>query len=183
MRDDRDRTLAWTAPLLVAMCVLLVIAAGIGEPGTRTIVRATARTSALLLCLALSSWMIEALASRRAGLIRSLAVSHGLHLVAVLYLSALTGGANLAERADPVTAIGGALAYLVIFAGALRPRHPTVEWGLLWVAASFLAAYGPRAARQPWLYGPAVGALLVALALRIAGPLVRPQLAKVEQAA
>ncbi len=183
MRDDRDRTLAWTAPLLVAMCAGLALAYGVGEPGTRTIVRATARTSALLLCLALSSWMIAGLAARRAGLVRSLAVSHGLHLAAVMGLAALTGGANLAERADPVTAIGGALAYVVLFSGALWPRHPAVEWGLLWVAVSFLAAYGPRAARQPWFYGPIVAALLVAVALRVAGPLVRPDLAKVEQAA
>lgn len=183
MNDDRDRTLAWTAPLLSAMCLVLALVAGLGEPGTRTIVRATARTSALLLCLALSSWMIEGLAARRVGLIRSLAVSHGLHLVAVMGLAALTGGANLAERAHPVTAIGGALAYVVIFAGALWPRHRAVEWGLLWVAVSFLAAYGPRAARLPSFYGPFVAALLVAVALRIAGPLVRPDLVKVEQAA
>jgi hypothetical protein len=173
MSRVQDRTLAWTAPLLVAMCVTVALLMGLGEPGVRTIVRATARTSALLVCLALSSWTIDALAPRRAGLIRSLAVSHGLHLVAVLGLAALTGGANLAERAEAVTAIGGLLAYAVIFAGGVRPRLPFVEWGLLWVAVSFLFAYAPRAARSPWLYGPAVGALLIAIALRIAGAFVR----------
>ena len=167
MPDARDRTLAWTAPLLVAMCVAVALVAGTGEPGVRAIIRATARTSALALCLALSSWVVGPLGRRRVGLIRSLAVSHGLHLAAVLWLAALTGGANLTERADPVTAIGGLLAYVVIVAGAIRPGHPAVEWGLLWVAVSFLSAYGFRAAREPWIYGPAVAALLVSVALRI----------------
>jgi len=173
MPAGRDRSLTWTAPLLVAMVVTLALGAGVGEAGTRMIVRATARTSALVLCLALSSWVIEALSRRRVGLIRSLAVSHGLHLVAVLWLAALTAGANLAERAEPVAVIGGVLAYAVIFAGAVWPRHPAVEWGLLWVAVSFLFAYAPRAARSPWLYGPAVGALLLAVVLRIAGAFIR----------
>lgn len=173
MSERRDAVLTWTAPLLVAMCVALALVGGTSEPGVRTIVRATARTSALILCLALSSWVVSALAPRRAGLIRSLAVSHGLHLVAVLWLAALTRGANLEARAEPATVIGGVLAYAVIAAGAVRPRHPLVEWGLLWVAVSFLFAYGPRAARSPWLYGPAVAALLVAVVLRIAGAFVR----------
>lgn len=173
MHEPRDRTLAWTAPLLAAMCVAIALVAGIGEAGVRTMIRATARTSALLLCLALSSWVFDGLARRRAGLIRSLAVSHGLHLVVVLWLAALTAGANFVERAAPVTVIGSVLAYVVIFAGAVRPRHPAVEWGLVWVAVSFLAAYGPRAAHRPWVYGPAVAALLASVALRIAGAFVR----------
>jgi len=109
MPAGRDRSLTWTAPLLVAMVVTLALGAGVGEAGTRMIVRATARTSALVLCLA----------------------------------------------------------------GAVWPRHPAVEWGLLWVAVSFLFAYAPRAARSPWLYGPAVGALLLAVVLRIAGAFIR----------
>ena len=183
MHEAPDRTLTWTAPLLCAMCVVLAIAYGVGEPGVRVLIRATARTSVLLLCLALASWMVRGLAMRRAGLIRSLAVSHGLHLVAVIWLAALTGAANLRERAEAVTAIGGLLAYVVIAWGAFRPRHPAVGWGLLWVAVSFLGAYVPRAARHPWMYGPIVALLLVCVVLRIAGPFVGPERAKEDLAA
>jgi methionine sulfoxide reductase heme-binding subunit len=172
MTDARDPTLAWISTALCAMCGAVVVWAGVEEAGTRTMVRATARTSALILCLALSSWMFDPLARRRAALIRSLAVSHGLHLVAIVWLAVLTRGANLMERAHPVTAIGGFLAYAVIAAGAIRPRQPFVEWGLLWVAVSFLSAYGGRALREPWIYGPVVALLLVAVALRVAGPFV-----------
>lgn len=174
MTDARDRTLAWTSAVLVVMCAGIALAGGLHESGTRIVVRATARTSALILCLVFASWMFDGLARRRVALVRSLAVSHGLHLVAIAWLSVLTGGANLKERADPVTAIGGALAYAVIFAGAIRPRHPFVEWGLLWVAVSFLSAYGGRALTAPWIYGPVVLALLVAVAMRLAGPHVHP---------
>jgi hypothetical protein len=171
--ETRDRTLIWTASLLVLMCVALAASAGTGEPGVRVLVRATARTSALFLCLALCSFPVDALARRRSALVRSLAVSHGLHLVVVSWLAVLTRGANLMERAAPVTVIGSVLAYAVIAAGAFRPRHPFVEWGLVWVAVSFLAAYGPRAAQAPLVYGPAVIAIAFSLVLRLVAPFVR----------
>lgn len=172
LTGDRDRTLVWTAPLLVLMCAAAVLAWGAGEAGVRVVIRATARTSALLLVLAISSWSIASLAPRRASLVRSLAVSHGLHLVAVLWLGVLTSGDNLRARASLVTLTGGVLAYVVIAVGAVRPRHPFVEWGLVWVAVVFLGAYGPRAVGAPWVYGPAVVLLLAGIALRIAGPLM-----------
>jgi hypothetical protein len=71
----------------------------------------------------------------------------------------------------------------VIFAGAIRPLHPAVGWGLVWVAIAFLAAYGPRAAREPWVYGPAVALLGACLLLRIAGAFVGPGRVKEDLAA
>jgi len=106
LHDARDRTLAWTLPLLVLMCAGIAWVAGTGEPGVRMMIRATA--------------------------------------------------------------------YGVIFAGAVRPGHAAVGWGLVWVAVSFLAAYGSRAARQPLVYGPVVALLLLSLALRVVAPLVHP---------
>jgi hypothetical protein len=176
-----DRALGPIAALLVLMCLGALLVYGTGEPGVRVVVRAPAPTSALALCLALCSWVIEGLAARRATLVRSLAVSHGLHLAGIVWLAAITGGANLRERAELLTVAGGLLAYAVIFYGALRPRHPFVEWGLVWVGVSFLAAYGPRAARAPLVYGPAVVALAVCLVLRVAAPFVRPAAASAKE--
>ena len=171
-----DRTLAWTAPALAVMVLAILAVQGAGEPGVRMAVRATARTSAALLCLALASHALadgHALVRRRAGLVRSLAVSHGLHLLVVLRLAWLTSGENLRARSSALTVAGGVLAYAVLAAAFFHPEHRWVDRGLLWVWVVFLAAYAPRALRQPLLYGPFVGALVIALALRIAGALAR----------
>jgi methionine sulfoxide reductase heme-binding subunit len=171
-----DRTVAWTAPALALMVVGILIVQGPGETGIRTAVRATARTSAAFLCLALASRAFAEgrfLPRRRAGLVRSLAVSHGLHLLAVLQLAWLTAGANLRARASVLNVVGSLLAYAVLAAAFFRPDHRLVDRGLLWVWAAFMAAYGPRALRQPLLYGPFAGALVIALALRFAAALAR----------
>ena len=169
----RERTLVGTvSALLVVMAAAILVAQGPDEAGVRVLVRATARTSAVLLCLALASWapaLAGALAPRRAAFVRSLAVSHGLHLLAVLELARLTDGANLLERASAGRIGGGVLAYVVILAGALWPRHRLVEAGLLWVWVSFMASYVPRAVHSPWTYGPIVVLLLASLGLRAAG--------------
>ena len=169
-----DRTLAWTAPALAVMVLAVLAAQGAGEAGVRMAVRATARTSAALLCLALASHAFtDGLVHRRAGLVRSLAVSHGLHLLVVLRLAWLTSGENLRARSSVLTVAGGVLAYAALAAAFFRPEHRWVDRGLLWVWVVFLAAYAPRALRQPLLYGPFVGALVIALALRVAGALAR----------
>jgi sulfoxide reductase heme-binding subunit YedZ len=171
-----DRTLAWTAPALAVMVLAFLTAEGAGETGVRAAVRATARTSAVLLCLALASHAFadgHGLARRRAGLVRSLAASHGLHLLVVLRLAWLTSGENLRARASIVNVAGSLLAYAVLAAAFFRPEHRWVDRGLLWVWVAFLAAYAPRALEQPRLYGPFVAALLAALALRAAGALAR----------
>jgi len=171
-----DRTLAWTAPALAVMVLAILTVQGAGEPGVRTAVRATARTSAALLCLALASHALadgHALVRRRAGLVRSLAVSHGLHLLVVLRLAWLTSGENLRARASVVNVAGSLLAYAVLAAAFFRPEHRWVDRGLVWVWAAFLAAYAPRAIREPFHYGPFVAALVVALAMRVAGAFAR----------
>jgi methionine sulfoxide reductase heme-binding subunit len=171
-----DRTLAWTAPALAVMVLAILAVQGAGEPGVRMAVRATARTSAALLCLALASHAFadgHALVRRRAGLVRSLAASHGLHLLVVLRLAWLTSGETLRARSSALTVAGGVLAYAVLAAAFFRPDDRWVDRGLLWVWVVFLAAYAPRALRQPLFYGPFVGALVIALALRVAGALAR----------
>src|SRR4029453_15241191 len=71
----RERTVVGTVSVaLLLMTGALAAAEGLGEPGVRTIVRATARTSAVLLCLALASWApaLRTLEAHRAALGRSL---------------------------------------------------------------------------------------------------------------
>jgi len=172
----RDRTLAWSAPALAAMVLAILAVQGAGEAGVRTAVRATARTSAALLCLALASHAFadgHALVRRRPGLVRSLAVSHGLHLLVVLRLAWLTSGDNLRARASAVNVAGSLLAYAVLAAAFFRPEHRWVDRGLVWVWGAFLAAYAPRAIGRPLLYGPFVAALVAALVLRLAGAFAR----------
>jgi methionine sulfoxide reductase heme-binding subunit len=176
----RDRTLALTGPALGLMVLTVLVARGAGEEGVRAAIRATARTSAAFLCLALAAPAFAAghpLVRRRAGLVRSLAVSHGLHLVVVLWLACLTAGENLRARASAAAVAGSLLAYAVLALALFRPEHPWVDRGLVWVWVAFVAAYGPRALHQPLLYGPFVGALVVALGLRVAGALARRPLA------
>ena len=176
----RDRTLAWSAPALALMVLAILLTRGAGESGVRMAVRATARTSAVFLCLALASHALAAehpLALRRPGLVRSLAVSHGLHLLVVLRLAGLTGGASLAARASPLNVVGGVLAYAVLAVALFRPEHRLVDRGLFLVWVAFLFSYAPRALREPFVYGPFAAALLAALGLRIAGALARRPLA------
>jgi methionine sulfoxide reductase heme-binding subunit len=171
-----DRTLAWSVPALAVMVLAILAVQGAGEPGVRTAVRATARTSAALLCLALASHAFadgHPLVRRRAGLVRSLAVSHGLHLLVVLRLAWLTSGESLRARASVVSVAGSLLAYAVLAAAFFRPEHRWVDRGLLWVWGAFLAAYAPRAIAQPLFYAPFAAALVAALVLRVAGALAR----------
>jgi methionine sulfoxide reductase heme-binding subunit len=171
-----DRTVAWTAPALALMVVGILAVQGAGETGIRAAVRATARTSAAFLCLALASHAFSeghALPRGRAGLVRSLAVSHGLHLLVVLRLAWLTAGANLRARASALDVAGSLLAYAILAAAFFRPEHRLVDRGLVWVWVAFMAAYAPRALRQPLLYGPFAGALVIALGLRLVAALAR----------
>ena len=94
------------APARVLMCAAALLAWGAGEAG-QVVIRATARTSALLLVLALSSRSIAARSRRvaRASSGRSRCRT-ALHLVAVLWLGVLTSGDNLRARASLVTLTG-----------------------------------------------------------------------------
>jgi methionine sulfoxide reductase heme-binding subunit len=143
---------------------------GMGEAGTRELVRWTARTSLLFLCAALAAEGKPALVPAWAGrpaLLRSLALSHGVHGVAVVILSVLLGGRNLAERASVVSLAGGVLAYAFIFWGAIRPDARLTSLGLFWVWSVFMVSYGGRALRTPVPYALAVALLVLAMLARL----------------
>jgi hypothetical protein len=150
----------------------LLAAYGAGEEGARQVIRWTARSSFCLFCLALAG---EGLKGNffgwryRTDLLRGLALSHGLHAVAILALAWFTSGQNLMERASLVNLLGGLLAYVFIAWGAFRPQSTVVSNGLFWIWIVFLVGYGSRAMRMPWPYGLAVGVLAIALLVRVLG--------------
>ncbi len=177
--------LKYLAVLLAAGVAALVAVHGAGEPGVREIIRWTARTSLLLLCAALAA---EGLAIRlpaqvsRSELLRGLALSHGVHGLAVAVLAVQLDGQNLLERGSPVAVLGGVLAYVFIFFGALRPHARLTSAGLVWIWGVFMVSYGTRALRVPVPYGFAVGLLALAMVLRTVGGRVSPSVIASEDA-
>jgi hypothetical protein len=161
----------------VALLVAAVLAAhGTGAGGVRELVRWTARPSLLLFCAALVADGVRGgfVGWRRfEELLRGLALSHSVHLLAVLWLAVLLDGENLIERSSPVTALGGLLGYVSIFWCALRPRSPVVSIGLGWIWVVFMVSYWGRAVRMPVPFAFAVALLVLAMAVRVGAALVR----------
>lgn len=162
---------AVAALLLVGVPVLLAIH-GTGEPGVREVVRWTARVS---FCLFLAALASDGLRGSFVGwrrfpeLLRALALNHSVHAVAVFALAARTDGRNLLERSAPIDVLGGALAYVFIFWGALRPWSRATSAGLVWVWGVFMVSYGVRALRMPVPFALAVALLVAAMAVRALG--------------
>lgn len=164
---------------LLAMCALLFVAAGGGEEGARLSIRATARTSALLLFLIFPASALHRrfrsdttrwiLANRRyLGL--SLASSHTLHLVFILSLAAQ---GTLGE-VDSATLYGGGWGYVLMFAMAATSNDASVRalganWrrlhalGLFTLWVIFMVSYLPAPGRGP--VAPVFFGGLVAVAL------------------
>lgn len=164
------------AILLAAGVALLLAVYGTGEPGVREVVRWTARSSLLLFCAALAT---EGRAVRLAGwpgrsqLLRGLALSHGVHAVAVGALAVLLEGRNLLERSSPVAVLGGTLAYVFTFWGALRPDSRVTSIGLAWIWVVFMVSYGTRALRLPMPFAFAVALLVAAMLARLSALVAR----------
>jgi hypothetical protein len=161
------RTLAGSMAIGV---ILLLAACGAGADGVREIIRWTARSSLFFLCAALvtegRTWRLSAW-WQRPVLLRSLAVSHTLHALAIATLAVQTAGENLLARSAPLNVFGGALAYAFIYWGALKPYSRVTSAGLVWIWGVFMFSYGVRAVRMPLPYAFAVGLLLVVIAIRM----------------
>jgi sulfoxide reductase heme-binding subunit YedZ len=170
--------LAWAALGLAALAGAAVAAHGPGEPGVRATIRATAASSLALLLLAFSASSLRRLVrgSATAWLLRNrrqvglaMALSHGLHLAAI------------------VTLVVGSLGYLALAALVVTSSDRAVAWlghrrwralhrGGCWVLwAVFLLSYAPGAASSPG-HALAVGLLVAVAVLRWWGRLaVAPQ--------
>ncbi len=167
-------------------CGFLLASAG-PEEGLRAVIRFTARSSLALFLLAYTA---SALARLRAGgplawprrhrrqLGLAFALSHGLHLVAIVALARLYPETfRAASRGSPVP---GAVAYAFILAMAATSFDRTAGWigprawrllhglGAFYVWVSFAIAFAKRAPGAP-LYWVPVGLLAAAMGLRLAG--------------
>jgi DMSO/TMAO reductase YedYZ heme-binding membrane subunit len=175
----------WAALAIVAASAAVLAAHGTGEAGVRAVVRLTARTSFVLFTAAfvaaavarrwpggLTGWM---LANRR-QLGVSFAVSHLVHLVAILALARFT--TEFLDASLLIAVVG--YAFIAAMAATsfdrtaawLGPRrwrrlHVTGVWYLWFV---FLASYLPRTILESWAYAPFVVVLGAALALRLTTP-------------
>ena len=165
------------AALLAVGVAALLLVYGTGENGVREVVRWTARCSVCLLCLAL---VADGLRDGFFGwrrfpeVLRSLALSHSVHALAVAALAVHLGGRNLVERSSPVDVLGGALAYAFIFHGALRPHSRATSAGLFWIWGVFMVSYGTRALRWPLPFAFPVAMLVLAMLVRLSGLLKTP---------
>jgi hypothetical protein len=158
------------AAILALGVASVVLLHGTGPHGARELVRWTARSSVALLCLAFVADGVRGsfFAWRKwADLLRSLALSHTVHAVAVAALAVHLGGVNLVERSSPLDVLGGALAYVFLFWAAWKPYSRTASLGLFWVWGVFMVSYGTRAWRMPVPFAVPVALLLLAMAVRL----------------
>lgn len=175
----------WITLALFAICGVLLAQHGFDEEGLRVLIRATARTSLVLFAPVfaasglrrvwrspVSAWLLR----NRRYLGLSFAVSHALHLAAILAAAATVPG--FAADVSPTTAIGGGTAYLLIALLALTSNDTAVRrlgrrrWRALhltgiWVVFGiFSSSYLGRALHNP-NYLPHAALLAVILILRL----------------
>ena len=173
----------WSALGIFVITAVVLVVNGTGENGLRAVVRATAATSLLLFTAAftasavqrlwpsrLSRWM---LANRR-YLGVSFAVSHAVHLIAILALARTVP----AFKANPTTLVFGSIGYVVLAAMTATSFDRTAAWlgarawkrlhtvGVYYLWFIFLASYAPRLSQSP-VYALHTAVLVAALALRL----------------
>lgn len=175
----------WCTLLLAIMAAAILIVGGTGEAGWRTLIRATAETSFVLFMAAFvasalarlwptaaTRWMLQ----NRRYLGVSFAVSHSLHLTAIIMLARVAADHF---RVDPVTLIGGGTAYLFVAAMTATSFDRSAAWigprawrllhtvgaHFLWLV--FALQYVGLVTRSP-AYAPLAIATLAAMAVRIA---------------
>jgi hypothetical protein len=180
--SEGPRFLAVTSATLLAMAGLLLASGGPLDESLRAVIRATARSSLLYFSAAFAASSLHRLLRRpatawmlrnRRWLGLSLAVSHSIHLAAILTLA--FGFPAEYASVPPLTRIGGTLGFFAIAAmaatssdravaalGASRWRalHRTCGW-IVWIV--YAATYLPMTldpSRLPWtLLVPGVAAL------------------------
>ena len=177
----------WSALALAAMAGVLLGVYGTQEEGVRVLIRATARTSFVLLLAAFvassarrlwrndaTSWLLR----NRRYLGVSFSASHALHLAGILTLVTRWPDSFWSKTSN-ATIFGGGLGYLFVAAMTLTSSDAAVRrlglrrWKVLhrvgiWVLFGiFVLTYGPAGLSHP-AYLPASLACIGALGLRIA---------------
>jgi hypothetical protein len=124
----------WISVALVAMSALVLGAAGTGEDGVRMLIRATARSSALLFLVSFLAhplrqlWRSDATAfalKNRRYFGVSMAVSHLIHGLAIVWLIT---GFPAAYQTNAVTLAGGGLGFVFIALMAATSSDAALEW-------------------------------------------------------
>src|SRR5512139_1710419 len=175
----------WCALVLTGMAGAMLAWYGVGELGWRMVIRRTAETSFVLFlgvftasALArtwpspLSRWMLRN--RRYVGV--SFAVSHTLHLIAILALARTLGDQF---RFDRITLLFGGLAYVFIAAMTATSFDRTAAWlgprawkqlhriGVHYLWFIFALQYVGLLTRSLW-YAPFTAAVMAAMGLRVA---------------
>lgn len=184
-RFEGPAIVGWSSLALVVMTALLLAIEGTGEEGVRVVVRATARTSLIFFAAAFAATGLRRLwrAPATAWLIRnrryvglSFAVSHAIHMAAILTLVATVPG--FAADVSRTTIIGGGTAYVLIALMALTSNDTAVRrlgrwrWralhltGLWVVFGIFVSSYLGRAVHNP-NYIPHAALLAAMLIVRL----------------
>lgn len=178
---------ACAALALVLMILLLLARFGTADGGIRVVIRATARTSFALFILAfvaaplrrawrgdVTTWIV----ARRRYLGLSFAVSHLLHLLAILALYAWSPRRFVAETGTAAV-IGGGIGYVLVALMAATSSDRAVAWlgprrwrrlhtfGMYYLWTIFTASYVPRAVVGSAAYAPLALLAIAALALRL----------------
>jgi sulfoxide reductase heme-binding subunit YedZ len=174
----------WCSLFLVMVTAAVFGARGIGEQGLRALIRATAQTSFVLFVSAFSASALAAiwpspltrwLLRNRRYLGVSFAVSHFLHLLAIIVLVYSEPSFAL----TPATLVGGGLAYVFIAAMTATSFDSTAAWlgsrawrllhstGVYYIWFIFFISYAPRAFIASVAYVPIVVVLVAAMALRV----------------
>jgi sulfoxide reductase heme-binding subunit YedZ len=175
----------WCALVLVTLMATIVGVAGVGEAGLRAAVRTSAQTSFVLFTGAFSAsalcaiwpnrltrWMLR----NRRYLGVSFAVSHFIHLIAIIALALRLGDQF---KLDPATLVGGGVAYVFIAAMTATSFDRIAAWigprawrrlhttGGYYIWFIFFISYAPRTAVTSLWYAPVVFVLLAVVALRV----------------
>jgi sulfoxide reductase heme-binding subunit YedZ len=182
--------------ILASVAVAIAITPDTGAAAARA-VRLTARTSVVLFLAAFTAaalWRLWPNAwtrwqrQNRRYLGVSFAVSHGVHLAAILWLQHVRP-VEFAQSVNAITWIGGGLAYAFIAAMTATSFDRTAQmigpraWKVLHTIGSyyiwliFANSYIGRALAMPE-YIPAAALVLLALGLRIAARVARPRTAQ-----
>lgn len=174
--------------LLFAMTVTVLGLNGVGEPGVRALIRATARSSLLLFCAAYSAtallrfwpsahtrWLLRN--RRSVGL--GFAVSHAIHYAAVYVVSQLDPQQFFVEEGRALTDFVTVYTVFMLLSMVVLSFDATQRWvgrrvwhGVHWFMSlgfwlAFMASYGGRAAGD-LDYAPFAALLIVTMGLRIA---------------
>jgi hypothetical protein len=173
----------WVGVAIAAMTLTIITVLGPGAHGMRFLLRASALTSLLLFSAAFSAssaqqiwrsrWSRWLLANRR-YLGVSFAVSHAVHLVAIITLARVLGDEF---EVSTVTLVAGSLAYVVLILMTATSFDRSAAWigrrawvilhraGAYYLWIVFFVTYLPSSMSSP-AYFPHVAILLVAMGLR-----------------